>query len=111
MQHVTQHIHKRKRIHQEFQEYPHPDAKVRMVDAVSMFVAVVMPFIAIPQIYKVFSEKTAAGVSIWFWIFAFFLQMPMLAYGIVHKSKQIIIYNILWLIADAIMVVGVAVYG
>ena len=111
MHNIPQHIHKRKRIHQDFQKYPHPDSRVRFVDDASMFSAVFMPFIVVPQIYKVFSSGTAAGVSIWMWILAFFLQIPMLAYGIVHKSKQIITYNVLWLIADVVMIIGIVIFS
>ena len=108
---ISHYIHQRKRIHQLRQQYPHPDPRIKFLDDLCLVVSVVMPLTAVPQIYKVFFYKTAAGVSLLTWGLCAILLIPMLLYGIVHKAKPIIILNFLWLIADITVVIGVFLYG
>jgi hypothetical protein len=54
MRHGRQHIHLRKRIHQNYKEFPHPDKKIRILDNVCMVFSVIMPATTIPQIYKIY---------------------------------------------------------
>ncbi|MFO7802684.1 MAG: SemiSWEET family transporter [Desulfovermiculus sp.] len=111
MRHGVHHIHQRKRIHSKKEEYPHPDKKIKLLDRVCMVFSVVMPATTIPQIYKTYVFQDVTGVSLWMWILYCFAVVPWLIYGIVHKAKPIIVLNILWLIVQVIMIVGVLLYG
>ena len=83
------HIHKRKRIHQKFEKYPHPDPRIRLLDKIVMVVAIVFPFTTLPQIYKIWVFKNVAGVSLTTWSLFFILSIPFLIYGIVHKERLV----------------------
>ena len=107
MPHGENHIHQRKRIHQLHQKYPHPNNKVRLLDNICMITAVVMPLTALPQVYKIWKYQIVAGVSIWMWISYNILIIPMLLYGIVHKVKQLVILNGLWILMDSFVIIGI----
>jgi uncharacterized protein with PQ loop repeat len=111
MPHGEHHIHRRKRIHKMHQEYPHPDAKVKFLDNLCMVVAVLMPLSAMPQIYKIWRHQIVDGISIWMWIFYSILIVPMLIYGIVHEVKQLVVLNIMWLLMNSLIIIGVIVYS
>jgi len=80
------------------------------MDSIIYIVAVAGPLIAIPQIFKIFIDKNASGVSgiTWsaFLIGAFF----WLVYGIMHKEKPIIVTNLIWILMTAIIVFGTFIY-
>jgi uncharacterized protein with PQ loop repeat len=111
MRHGEQHQHIRKRIHKNHQEYPHPDKKIKRLDKICMAFSVIMPATTIPQIYKTYVYQDASGVSLWMWILYCFACIPWLIYGVVHKAIPIIVLNILWLIVQIIMIIGVILYA
>ena len=76
-----------------------------------MIFSVIMPATTIPQIYKIFYYKTATGISLSMWVLYCVAVIPWLLYGIVHKAKPIIVLNVLWLIAQVIIIIGVLMYG
>jgi uncharacterized protein with PQ loop repeat len=105
------HIHKRKRFHEKLEPFPHENKWINFLDRLLLVVAIVGPIMSIPQIYKIYSLKTAAGVSaLSFGFFAVF-NIPWIIYGIVHKEKPIVIAYILWLISNTAVVVGTMMYS
>ena len=94
------HINQRKRIHQKHQPFPHPDPRVRFLDNVVTVVSLVVPLTAIPQILKIWQTQDASGISIIMWSLWLILSFPMLAYGIVHKTKPFIVMYALWIIIE-----------
>ena len=105
------HLHRRKRIHQQHQQYPNQPPGIRLLDHVVMAVAVIGPLTTAPQIYKIFMEKTAAGISLFTWSAYLLLTFPLLLYGIVHRDKQLITMYSLWIVANGIVVIGTLLYG
>jgi len=47
------HQHKRKRIHQKLEEYPHPNKFVRFYDKFIYFVGIEVPIITSSQVIKI----------------------------------------------------------
>ena len=104
------HLHKRKRVHQKLEKYPHPDKFKRYLDKTLLAVAIIGPIMSLPQIIKIYTLKNAASIStISFSAFAFF-NILWLTYGIVHKEKPIIIAYILWLISNIAIITGSLIY-
>jgi uncharacterized protein with PQ loop repeat len=104
------HIHKRKRVHQKLEKYPHPDKFKRVLDKILLVVAVVGPLMSLPQIIKIYYYHNAASIStITFSSFILF-NILWLTYGIVHKEKPIIIAYILWMISNISIVIGSLIY-
>ena len=107
---ITHHLHKRKRVHQKLQKFPHPNKKIRFLDNMLLVIAILGPLSTLPQLIKIFILKNAAGVStLTFGFFATF-DIPWIIYGIVHKEKPIVLAYSLWLIANLTIVVGTIIY-
>lgn len=104
------HLHKRKRIHLKHEKYPHPDKWKRALDKLIYVVAIVGPFVSIPQIWAIWYYKSAADVSLFTWAGYLLMGFLWLEYGIVHKEKPIIITQVLWMIVHTSVVLGVVIY-
>ena len=104
------HIHRRKRVHQRLEKYPHPDKWIKLLDKFLIVIAIVGPLMVLPQILKIFILKDASGVSALSWgLFALF-DIPWIIYGFVHKEKPIAIAYLLYLATNLIVVLGALIY-
>jgi uncharacterized protein with PQ loop repeat len=105
------HFHKRKRIYQKYEPYPHPYKWIRFMDRIIYLVGVAGPIMTLPQFTKIWFEKNASGVSLISWVAYLVLSIPWLMYGMLHKEKPIIITYIAWIILDSAIVLGIILYG
>jgi len=105
------HLHVRKRIHEKHEKYPSPDSLKRFIDRTIIFIAVAGPLMTLPQVLKIWMYQDASGVSLITWIAYLIMAFFWLGYGIVYKSKPIIIGNITFLIMKFAVVVGAWRYG
>ncbi len=85
--------------------------KPLLVDRLTYIAAVVEPVITIPQALIIFREQTAAGVSLSSWIGYEILTVIWLWYAIVHKERLILVYQGLFFIVQAVVIVGAIMYG
>ncbi len=108
--HGLHHIHLRKRQH-VLATYPHPNPWVRFLDKLLVVVAVLGPLMAIPQLWKIISTQSAAGVSPLTWAAFAVIDLPWIFYGAVHKEKPIIITYILWFLMNVAVMVAAIAYG
>jgi uncharacterized protein with PQ loop repeat len=104
------HIQKRKRIHKAHDPYPHPHRIKRFVDPAVYFFGVLGPFMGGLQAYKIFHEKTAAGVSSSMFGFMIISNLVWLTYGFIHKERPIITMYILWFFVNTTIVIGTLMY-
>jgi len=81
------------------------------LDKVTFIAGIVGPFTVLPQIYSIFRDHSAVGVSLATWLLIFIVTFPWILYGIAHKEKSIIVSFILWEIVNLTVVVGVLMYG
>ena len=111
--HLSLHQHKRTRSKKSKvqHQFPSKNKWVSKLDNICLVFSVIMPLTTAPQIYKIFVEKTAAGLSLSSWVLYCIAVIPFLLYGIVHKEKPIIVLNALWLIAQIIIIAGILIYG
>ncbi len=105
------HAHIRKRIHKNLEEYPHPNKHKRVLDRIIVWVSPIGPIMMLPQLYKIFTEQNTSGFSLVSWVTITLNAGLWLYYGIVHKEKPIIYLYIMWLIIDALIVVGIVLFG
>ncbi|MCA9337127.1 hypothetical protein KC951_00265 [Candidatus Saccharibacteria bacterium] len=80
------------------------------LDKLTFVVGTIGPFTVLPQIYTIYSTKSAAGVSAATWALIFVVTFPWILYGLAHKDKNIIVSFILWEIMNATVVVGALLY-
>lgn len=85
-------------------------AYTRFLDKLTFVVGVIGPFTVLPQIYTIFSTKSAAGVSATTWALIFIVTFPWILYGLAHREKNIIVSFILWEVMNATVVVGALIY-
>lgn len=105
------HLHRRKRIHQEHEKYPHPDPKKAIFDKLVYAMSLLMPIMSIPQIYKIFSEQDASSISLITFGTYLFGNFVWFAYGILHKASPVLIANFLFGIVHALILTGALLYG
>ena len=110
MRYDIHHIHKRKRVHEKLQKYPHPNKWVRFLDNFLLVFAVVGPASLLPQIIKIFSLKAVGGVSLITYCLWALGAIPWVIYGVVHKAKPIIIAYSLWFLSYLIVLFGILIY-
>lgn len=79
-----------------------------LIDSLVYLAAIVGPLMTLPQVYEVWIERSK-GASFITWSSYIVVAMIWLAYGIKHKDKPIITLQVLWLILDILIVVGLAV--
>lgn len=99
------HYHLRKR-----KDIP-PTKLKRFFDKAVLIVGIITVLLSIPQITKIFLEKTAAGVSTVTWVTFLISAVFWFAYGIIHKEKPIIITYAGWIIIDLLVVIGILIYS
>ena len=81
------------------------------LDKLTLIVGIVGPFTVLPQIYTIFSTRSAAGVSLTTWSLVALMTVPWILYGIAHKSRLILSCFALWGSFDLLVVIGVLLYG
>ena len=106
-----QHFHKRIRIHQKHEPYPHPNKWKRFMDRAIYVVGILGPIMTMPQLIKIWAEKNAIGVSATTWIAYLLVAIFWLIYGTIHREKLIMTASILWIIVDILVVIGIIIYG
>ncbi|MEK6887341.1 MAG: hypothetical protein AABX14_00170, partial [Candidatus Aenigmatarchaeota archaeon] len=73
------HIHKRERVHRKqknLKPYPSKNKWISLLDRLLIAVAILGPLMTLPQIFQIFVEKTAAGVSIVSWTMFMLIAIP-----------------------------------
>lgn len=110
MTHPQHHAHIRKRMYKHLEEYPHPNLFKRFLDKSIFIIGVLGPIMTIPQVVQIWFAQNAAGVSLLSWISYFVFAGFWLTYGIVHKEEPIILSNVLALLVNGVVVVGVVLY-
>jgi uncharacterized protein with PQ loop repeat len=105
------HFHRRKRVHKKLEKYPSSNKLIGLIDKLVYIVIATGLIMTIPQVFKIWVDKNASGVSIVSWSAYLVISFFWLAYGFVHKEKPIIISNILWILMYFFIILGVWLYG
>lgn len=82
----------------------------REVLEVAYFVAVVQPIMVLPQAIHIFSHHSAKDVSLLTWAMLLVFNMANCIYALVFNVKPIIINNAIWVVVDALVVIGILAY-
>lgn len=73
-----------------------------------VYIAVCTPFLAIPQVYNVWTGETE-GVSIITWFGFLIMACIWLAYALYHKIKPLIFVHAGWITVNSAVVLGLLV--
>jgi uncharacterized protein with PQ loop repeat len=88
----------------------HSKKWMKKLDKVMIYVGIISPIMTIPQVLDVWINKDAGRVSALSWGVYLFIAFFWLAYGIIHKSKPLIITEIAWIIVEFVLVIGIIIY-
>lgn len=82
-----------------------------LIDKICYFASVFMPATALPQIHQLYTTRDADSLSLLMWVLYLVGVIPFLLFGIVHKEKQLIVLNVLWLIVTIVIIVGILLFS
>ncbi len=105
------HLHRRKRIHQEHEKYPHPDPTKAFFDKLVYATSLIMPIMSIPQVYKIFTQQDASSISLITFSTYLVGNVIWFTYGLLHKAVPILIANFLFAIVHVLILTGALLYG
>jgi uncharacterized protein with PQ loop repeat len=81
-----------------------------MLSSLVLVVAIVEPLTTVPQIYQIWSSRSASGVSRLTWSGDVVAAAIWLIYGCTQKDKPLIMSSALWIIAEGLVVYGTVLY-
>jgi uncharacterized protein with PQ loop repeat len=107
---LGRHHQNTRKIYSNIEQYPHPDRLKNFVDKLVIMAGIVGVFMTLPQIWLIYFQKTAVGLSLISWISYWMIGMVWLFYGIIHREKPIIIINSMWFFLHLSIVIGIIIY-
>jgi len=105
------HLHTRKRIYQNLEDYPHTNNKISFLDKIIYIIGIISPIITMIQAYQIWISKNASNISFLTWSWYFFSSLIWLIYSIIHKEKPLILTNILWMIVSLIVIIEIIIFN
>ena len=105
------HFHKRKISQKNNKKLSHKDKLKKVMDDAVYILGVVGQILALPQIFKIWLSKNAAGVSAIAWVSFLLGACFWVTYGIIHKEKPIIFTYSVWIMIDSMVIIGTVLYG
>lgn len=69
------------------------------------------PIMTLPQLIKIYSEKSVEGLSALTWSAYFFIALFWLIYGVFIKNKPLVLANTLWILMHASIITGIYLFG
>ena len=83
----------------------------RLVDWLTLSVAIIEPLVTLPQIITIIVHHTAAGVSISTWVGYDLVTIIWLFYAYFHKIRVILIESSLFMLVQTAVIVVALIYG
>ena len=83
----------------------------RLVDWLTLSVAIIEPLVTLPQIITIVVHHTAAGVSISTWVGYDLVTIIWLFYAYFHKIRVILIESSLFMLVQTAVIVVALIYG
>lgn len=80
-------------------------------DYIIYFFMVATPLFEIPQIYTIYSQKSAQGVSLLTWGFFFMASFVWLSYALKNKLVPLMVTYSLYIVMEAIIITGIVLYS
>lgn len=104
------HIHARKRVARSLEPFPSSRFGRRVFDYLMYGVGLLQPAALLPQVVAIYIDHSKAGVSLATWLLLTLFNTLWAVYGYLHRDRLIMTANILLMILDAAIVVGVLWY-
>lgn len=82
-----------------------------MLDDVMYVVAVLAPFVLIPQALEIYRNKDAGGLSLITWVLLALINVLWVAYASVHRERPVFISSLFSGLIQLVIVIGIVMYG
>ncbi len=105
------HAHLRKQLYKKIEGAPNRDSLKRFLDKVMVGIALIGPVATIPQVYQLYHTKDAQGLSLETWLIWTVLSAVWGVYGYLHRETPIVLSNIIYVILQGMVVVGIFLYA
>lgn len=105
------HQHDPKGIHSKHAKLAHNNKLVRFYDHFIYIIVVAAPIANLPQLFKIWIEKDASGVSAISWFLFSVMSVSWLIYGLLHKNKHILLMNGALMLVQAFIAIGAVIYN
>ncbi|MCK5538905.1 MAG: hypothetical protein KAI79_18920 [Bacteroidales bacterium] len=108
------HLHRKKRFLKRIKgilKFPLPNPRIKLLDKVVGFVSIIFPLTAIPQVLKIWTEKSSEGVSLISWILWSILYFVLFVYAIVHKDMRLRTLFGLWFVISLFVILEIILYN
>jgi MtN3 and saliva related transmembrane protein len=83
----------------------------RFLERTIYLLAIAGPVLTLPQVYKIWTLKTAVGFSLITWGGYLVLSFMWLMYGIFTDAKPLIVANSCWIVLHGFIITGIVMYG
>jgi MtN3 and saliva related transmembrane protein len=80
------------------------------IPKIAYVVALCGPMSSVPQMWEIWWDRNASGVSLVTWTLFLLTSVVWLLYGVVKRDRPLIISNSLWVAAEAIIMAGAFLY-
>lgn len=97
--------------HKKIEKHVHKEKWINVIDDFVYFFSTISILMTLPQIFKIWVEHNASGVSGISWIAYLFGACFWTLYGIAHKDKLIITINTIWIFLNLSIVTGIFMFG
>ena len=74
-------------------------------------IVIIGPLSNVPQLLKIWTEKSSSGVSSVSWLFFSIVSLSWLVYGVLHKDKHLIIMNSALVVIQGFVAFGAMIYS
>jgi uncharacterized protein with PQ loop repeat len=82
----------------------------KQIGIFTLVAGIVQPLITVPQIITIYGNQSANDVSLLTWLGYLFFGVTFLVYGLAFRLKPIWIGQIIWVVMQLIIVVGILLY-
>ena len=104
------HIRARVRSAQGLEPFPARGAWKHFFDYLMYGVGIFAPLALLPQIFQIYTTKSAAGVSLLTWFLFTFFNILWTIYGAIHKDNHIFFASAFMILFDLVVVIEILVY-
>ena len=81
------------------------------MDKIIFVVAIWIPLMTIPQVFQIWTNRSAQDVSIITWGAFLVSAVIWLVYGTIHRDKPLMVNGFLWVILEVLVIIGIFLYG
>lgn len=96
-----------------FLHHAHKNHSLRfnsIIEKLAYLAGIANPIGTFPQLYQIWMNKDAAGVSLFTWTSFLVISMIMALYGILHHEKPLIMMYSSLIVVNLLIVIGILIY-